>query len=279
MLLSQCPSLEALLLDVLVISANQFCSTPSLDCAANMQNNPQLYIFQYFYNYYGIRVIFTITPTMILYNVAYSAIKETYECMTGVYLESIGGTLVQRLNIVGLLLLRLRGLSTNGESLRLRGRDGGRAGRDGNARRRRRRRRRSIGRRPRRDTGQGDAHGGALTLRCHCICRSLSRGIYLRVDTDDRRRRRFPGSRATREENSRATRTSTSSLLESPVIRRDGRHGTREDRRRTSSGPQCSPHRRSRDRRPAARTTLVPPRVRGSSDFFRIVVSRPTSTN
>lgn len=199
--------------------------------------------------------------------------------MTGMYLESIRGTLIQRLNIVGLLLLRLRGLSANGESLSLRGRDGGRAGRDSNTKRRRRCRRRSIGRR--RDTGRGDAHGSALTLRCHCVCRSLTSGIYLRVDTDDRRRRRrrFFGSWAARNENSRATRTSTSSPLVSPVIRRHGRHETREHRRRTASGPQCSPHRRSRDRRPVVRTTLVPPQIRGSSSFFRVVVSRPTNTN
>lgn len=125
-----------------------------------------------FINYSSICIInYRNNTNSTSYNAAYSGIE-------GTYLESIGGTLVQRLNIIGLLLLRLRGLSGSGESLRL----GGRAGQDGGGGRRRRRQRRSVGRRRRRrDAGRGDADGGALTLRCHCAPISVGKGIYLCV--------------------------------------------------------------------------------------------------
>lgn len=98
----------------------------------------------------------------------------------GTYLQSIGGTLVQRFNVIGLvlllrLLLGLGRLSARGEGLRLRGRDSSRAGQDGRARRRRRRQRRPVRRRRRRrchcrrcrrDTGRGNVDS-ALILRCH----------------------------------------------------------------------------------------------------------------
>jgi len=218
-----------------------------------------------FINYSSICIInYCNNTNSTSYNAAYSGIE-------GTYLESIGGTLVQRLNIVGLLLLRLRGLSGSGESLRL----GGRAGQDGGGGRRRRRRRRSVGRRRRRrDAGRGDADGGALTLRCHCAPISVGKGIYLcvvvvvvgfagavRSRANSLTRRRPPHPSRPRG----LAVTAASTAADNQAAARNARHiavhgvaGDRDDSVESSSNP-------------------FPPRT--SLRFLRVVVSRPTSTN
>lgn len=119
-----------------------------------------------------------------------------------VYLESIGGTFIQGLNVIGLLLLlRLRRRSWSGsdgssECLRFGGRDRSGGGEDGSTRQRCRRRWsvRRCG------AGRGGDVNGVLILRCHRVRSTLTDCLFTSTplfivdgdgDDDDCGARRF----------------------------------------------------------------------------------------